>query len=305
MSIENELITVVVCVRNRALLLAEMLESLRRQRVRRFRLIVVDNGSTDGSGDVARAWASDNQDIPTLVLEEKTPGAARARNAGLRAVETPWTLFFDSDDLMAPGHISNILASINARPEVELWGWDIVCPDGHIGRFPRHLTLWPAIIGGCMATARYCARTELFRRAGGWNEELALWDDIDLGVRLIAWKPRTGRVKQTPGVIARPGPDSISGNSAQSTIDRMETPLRSLENNLAPDARFILDVKRTQCLAIASRERVPGMRMRLASLLDGSSGAFRRAALRMIFATVKRGIPGTHLLLKPFYDIKY
>ena len=105
------MLTIVIPVHNRRNLVEHTLGSLRQQTAPRFATVLVDNASTDGSIEVLRKWQAENNspERPVTVLSESTPGASAARNRGLDAVESPWVLFFDSDDLMHPGHIERVL----------------------------------------------------------------------------------------------------------------------------------------------------------------------------------------------------
>ncbi|MDE6277181.1 MAG: glycosyltransferase family 2 protein [Muribaculaceae bacterium] len=298
------ILTVVVPVYNRAGMLSEFLESLQGQDVRGFKLIVVDNCSTDGSRGVAEQWGKVNPDIPTLVLTEPRRGAAAARQRGLEEVDTEWTLFFDSDDLMLPGHIGRVLRHIYAHPETDIWGWNVKTdlPGGVVRYFHSHPSAWTNVMNGTFATSRYCARTSLFRKAGGWNPEIGLWDDIELGARLLRQKPKIEKIVGEELMVVRVLSESITGDSYTGWMRRMEPALQSIESGLRGRDRFITDIKRAQTYGGAAREGSVEAVNKMQALLGRTSGRLRRLALRYIYRTVRCGIRGTYLLLKPFYD---
>lgn len=225
-------ISVVIPVYNRAGIVGRTLDSVAAQSARPLEVILVDNASTDGSGALLREWAGHNTapDFRVRVLDECRRGAACARNRGLEAVETPWTMFFDSDDVMLPGHIDRILTAIEAYPEVDLFGWD-VCAYGVGGKpailpfEPRHLA-WHNIMHGSLATQRYCARTELFRRAGGWCDRLGTWDDIELGTRLLTLRPCVMKLSGAPAVEMYHSSESVSGPSYAASMEQSLLALR-------------------------------------------------------------------------------
>lgn len=300
----KSLLTVVVPVYNRAPLLAEMLESIRRQDVRGFVLIVVDNGSTDGSRELAQSWAEANRDIPTAVLSEPRRGGASARVRGLDEVRTEWTLFFDSDDLMLPHHIRGVLDMIAANPDAELIGWPVKMEGGAVSCYPfsAPVSYWDNVVTGMLATQRYCARTELFRRAGNWNPEIGLWDDIELGVRLMNLGPKIYARKGDPGVVVRFRGDGISGDTYTVRLARMEPALHAMELNLPTRFRFLADIKRAQIYGGAAREgwrEAEGLQM---ELLRRTSGRMRRIGLGLVYRAVRAGLRGSYLVFKPFYD---
>jgi glycosyltransferase involved in cell wall biosynthesis len=90
-------IGVVVPVRDQAAFLGEALDSIAAQTLPAAEVIVVDDGSTDGSADVARA-----RGVRTITTPGLGPGAAR--NAGAAALDTPLLAFLDADDRFTPDH---------------------------------------------------------------------------------------------------------------------------------------------------------------------------------------------------------
>ena len=73
----------------------ESIDSALRQTERRFELIVVDDGSTDGTADVVRAKAA--TDSRVRMVSTANGGSAAARNAGLAAATAPLVSFLDGD----------------------------------------------------------------------------------------------------------------------------------------------------------------------------------------------------------------
>ena len=95
-------VTVVIPVFNREGQIARALRSVQQQRlVRPQAVIVVDDGSQDGSGDVAQA-------LGATVLRLPNSGPAGARDAGMRAAGTTWIAFLDSDDTWRPDHLATL-----------------------------------------------------------------------------------------------------------------------------------------------------------------------------------------------------
>lgn len=95
------LFTVIVPIYNVEKYLAQCLDSLLAQTQRDFRAVLVNDGSTDGSGQVARSYAEKHPELFTY-FEQENKGLGAARNAGLDLVETPYVNFLDSDDWWKP-----------------------------------------------------------------------------------------------------------------------------------------------------------------------------------------------------------
>lgn len=203
------IITIVIPVFNRADKVCATLQSLLGQSVQDFDVILVDNASTDGTRDVLLRWAAERAKV--TVLTEPRRGAAAARQCGLDAVNTPWTMFFDSDDTLEPDAIARILGAIEAHPQAQMIGWNIEMNYGKRRKMVRFVpSQYRSLFNGTMGTLRYCARTELFRRVGGWNPAVGLWDDIELGARLLAAHPVSFFIGGAPLVKVYVGNDSIT-----------------------------------------------------------------------------------------------
>lgn len=95
-------VTVVMPVRNRAALLPRALRSIAAQSLPVREVIVVDDGSSDGSGEVARRHGA------RVITLSTGGGSGPARNAGIHAAETEWIAFLDSDDEWLPHHVAKL-----------------------------------------------------------------------------------------------------------------------------------------------------------------------------------------------------
>ncbi len=276
----NEL-TVIIPVYNRETLVRRTLESLRAQTAPGFDTVLVDNGSSDSSLTVLRQWAADNASAerPVRVLSEHTPGACAARNAGLAACATPWVLFFDSDDEMAPGHIARVLEGIRSHPTAQVLGWDTYHTGLGVRRFRVSDIEWYNVFEGNFATQRWAAPTELVRRAGGWNREIKLWDDIELGSRLLALHPEVVRLEGEPTVTVHPQEVSISTNASGDYLERMEASLQSIASRLAPEQRIWTDYVR-MIVAGNTYRSAPDAKVRQKALAVARKAAGRAPSLR-------------------------
>ncbi len=107
-------VSVVVPVRNCERYLGEALNSILDQRPRPAEIIVVDDGSTDGTVAVAESFG----DAVTL-LRQPASGIATAVNRGVRAAGEPFLGSLDADDLWPPGSLAARLELLEARPELD------------------------------------------------------------------------------------------------------------------------------------------------------------------------------------------
>ena len=172
------------------------LESLSRQTVHDFKVLVVDNGSSDGSVEWLR-----EREIPSVFLEENTgfPGAV---NVGIREADTPFVLLLNNDTTVDPRFVefmeraiqrSERIFSVSSRilqmyqPELmddagdlyTVMGW--ACQRG-VGREAERYGRPCRIFSACACAAIY--RREIFQQIGCFDEaHFAYLEDIDVGYR--------------------------------------------------------------------------------------------------------------------------
>ena len=111
----NDLISVIMPVYNVEKYLPESIESVLNQDHRNLELILIDDGSTDGSGGICDAYAL--KDSRVRVIHQGNGGAAAAKNAGLRIASGTYLSFVDSDDYLQPnvyGYMLNVLRENHA-----------------------------------------------------------------------------------------------------------------------------------------------------------------------------------------------
>jgi CDP-glycerol glycerophosphotransferase len=126
-------ISVIVPVYNVEAYLAECLDSLLAQTVGDLEVVMVDDGSTDGSAAIAEDYAA--RDARLRLVRQDNHGLGHARNTGLTAAGGEYLAFADSDDLVPPDGYERLLRSL------ERTGSDFAT--GNIHRFTSERT-WPA-----------------------------------------------------------------------------------------------------------------------------------------------------------------
>lgn len=221
------MITVVIPVRNRAELVKRTLQSLADQTRMPEALVLVDNGSTDESFAVLQKWSESHPN--TTVVSEPQPGAARARNAGLALVKTPYVLFFDSDDVMPPRHIEQICAALEASNMPQLAAFDIIYETiGGMRTYKKFRTgdrLFQQIFHSNLSTLRFAVQTKFIRNVGGWNESIEGWDDYELGVRMLTHNPSFAYINLNEPPVAYCQVESITGTDFSSKAGQWERAL--------------------------------------------------------------------------------
>jgi peptidoglycan/xylan/chitin deacetylase (PgdA/CDA1 family) len=227
-------LSVILPARNAAATLAETLASLRAQTFSAWEAVVVDDGSTDRTAEIAREIAS--TDSRFRLVSGPGQGPSVARNTGIAQAREDWLLFLDADDLLEPTHLERLAGALDGGDvDGAICGWTRVDPDGRRG--PAHL---PEDGDLFSRLARYCAfaihacviRRALVEEVGGFDPSLLTCEEWDLWQRLA----RTGaRFVRVPEVLAlyRLRPGSISHDPRRLLTDG----LRVIGCGHGPDAR--------------------------------------------------------------------
>jgi glycosyltransferase involved in cell wall biosynthesis len=176
-------IAVIIPVFNAGAFITDALESVRSQVVPASEVVVVDDGSTDGSADAARAMT---RDWPQLrVLQQANAGVSNARNRGVASTSSPLIAFLDHDDRMVPTRLARQRAVFEEQPstQVVIGDWQNELEPG-ADEPPFHI-LWPA------ATRQRAIMTMMLRRTtwnriGGFDERIQGHEDLDWASRAIA-----------------------------------------------------------------------------------------------------------------------
>jgi glycosyltransferase involved in cell wall biosynthesis len=112
---ENSRISCIVPVYNGERYLAETLDSVLAQTHQPLEILVVDDGSTDGTAAVVAGFGPAVQ-----YCWQENAGEAAARNHGLRVVQTEFVAFLDADDLWHPEKLARQIAQFQEKPEIDL-----------------------------------------------------------------------------------------------------------------------------------------------------------------------------------------
>ncbi len=106
MNQQNTLITVVVPIYNVEAYLKKCVDSLLNQDFDSYKIILVDDCSTDSSASIAQKYSEDNPRIVTFYQRDKNGGLSAARNSGMRLANSEWITFVDSDDWVDDCYLS-------------------------------------------------------------------------------------------------------------------------------------------------------------------------------------------------------
>ena len=185
----NESVSVVIPVFNGAPFVAKAVASVRAQGHSDVEILVVDDGSTDGTQEVLK-HLEQSDDIRWF--QRSHGGPARSRNFGIEAARGHYIALLDCDDVWLPGKLAAQLAIMRTRPEVGLvhTDFDVRFEDGTLeervaARSSRE-PMVQAFAGGHVALpSTLLIRKSVLDQVGRLDPELYGSEDSDLTIRLF------------------------------------------------------------------------------------------------------------------------
>ncbi len=234
------LVSVIIPTYDRAAVLPRAVDSVLGQRGVPLELIVVDDGSTDGTASLLetrylQAPSSEGKPLLRVLRLEKNSGPSAARNLGIREARGAWIAFLDSDDEWKPGKIKAQLTFFREHPDhricqtEEIWIRNGV----RVNPMKKHQKFGGFIFEKCLplcvvSPSAVMMHRELFDEVGLFDESLPACEDYDLWLRIAA--------KHPIGLIEKPYLIKYGGHADQRShefpaMDRFR--IRSLAKILA------------------------------------------------------------------------
>lgn len=180
-------VTVAINVYNGMPYLRAALQSVLDQTISDIEILIVNDGSTDGS----REYLETVNDPRIRIIDQPNGGASVASNTAIQHCHTKYLARMDADDIAMPDRIKLQLAFLEANPDVGMIGGQTAnLGTRSVGRSIKlpcdHDEIWKTIVSGhhAMAHPTLMMRTDLIKQVGGyWKHRLAD-DDIDMIMRM-------------------------------------------------------------------------------------------------------------------------
>jgi glycosyltransferase involved in cell wall biosynthesis len=232
-------VSVVIPTLNRLAFLQEAVGSVQAQTGPATELIVVDDGSSDGTRD----WLAARDDLGFLTAERDPDRSAAAntsaaRNVGLAHARGEHVWFLDDDDVLKPGAIAALSSALDEHPAAVIAvGARTRFGEGVVGgRIAHPLRLVAGDLGpelllgwGWVPSQALC-RASALRQAGGWREDVWMSEDSDMWLRLcchgpvvlapqtvVGYRVHAAQERKHPGIVrdelARPHLAQLAGGS--------------------------------------------------------------------------------------------
>lgn len=221
-------VSIVMPAYNASDFIDEAIASIVVQSFKDWELIIVDDGSSDATHEIATRWS--RKDSRIRVLSQDNAGASAARNTGLENARATWITFIDSDDWVHKDYLRKLMRPLKRKPLDAAFciAVDVVSD----GSFAKHWipapkdSLFPVFATDCpIAVHSGIFRRSLIQDIGGWDRNLSTCEDWDLWIRFARTTDRVENIKENLAFI-RLRTGSLS---------------RSLPKRLAKDGAIVIE----------------------------------------------------------------
>jgi glycosyltransferase involved in cell wall biosynthesis len=219
--VPEPIVTLIVASHNGETFLTETLQSAFAQKFDSFEVVFVDDGSEDGTADIARSF-------PVSYVRQPNLGLAAARNTGLARARGEFVAFLDDDDVLPPTKLDVQVRYLQEHPEIgcvlgrQEWIFEGVEPP-KLARDPIH-----GEVGGIQFVTAMIRRRVL-QDLGGFDPSFLYAEDRDLFIRL---REHGVEIAVLPDVVLR---KRLHGSNMTMNAPETHPMLRSLREKLERD----------------------------------------------------------------------
>ena len=200
----NPTVSVVLPVYNRVAYVEEAVESILSQTLEDFEFIIIDDGSTDGSGDLLSAYAQADKRIRLRRRENR--GLITSLNEGIDMARGHYIARMDSDDCSYPQRFVRQVAFLDRHPAIGVVGSKIefIDADGQVnGAWPMptnpDMIAWKLLFNNCLCHPSVMMRRSALAAVGGYATWAEYAEDYELWTRLL----QTTRIANLPDVLLK------------------------------------------------------------------------------------------------------
>ena len=184
--------SVIIPLYNKAPYVRKALDSVLSQSFVDFEIIVVDDGSSDNSYDVAKERLSDSH-VEYKLIRQNNAGVSTARNNGVAASKGDYLCFLDADDWWAPTFLERMDSFVREFPEAGIYGTNYyyvkngrsqVCVTTAETGYINYCRVYAEKLQMPLWTGAVCVPRHVFDEMGGFRAHLRLGEDFDLWIKI-------------------------------------------------------------------------------------------------------------------------
>lgn len=247
--------SVIIPTFNRASFLKEAIDSVLAQKFKDFELIVVDDGSTDKTQEILKPYLEKNL---LKYLIQKNSGVAGARNAGIKAAQSDWLVFLDSDDLWLSDKLLEQIQFLKENPALkicqteEIW----IRRGVRVNQMKKHQKFAGWIFEKCLplcivSPSAVMIHRKVFEAVGLFDESFPVCEDYEFWLR-VSLNFEIGFLEKLL-IIKRGGhPDQLSKKFPVMDKFRIRALEKILNYPLRPEQKkLVLAVRHEKCRIVA------------------------------------------------------
>jgi glycosyltransferase involved in cell wall biosynthesis len=290
-------VAVIIPVYNGRKYLSETIKSVLNQTSPPAEVLVIDDGSIDGSAEEAQSFGS-----AVRVIRRQNSGVSASRNYGASLTTAKWLAFMDADDIWEPENLERQAAMITASPDADVCytGRKLFVPSPESGLYidaaadpmPGPEELSSVLLDRCPFTpSAVTIRRETFLAVGGFNSAFDSVEDWDLWLRLMYHGARFVHCPE-PLMKWRVHPESASNNA----VSVLRTQLAVVRNTIFPHLGPLRSF--TAGRRLESRLEAEAAILIREQRKPGSLELMLRSLLKHPFHTPRRYKIAIHMLLR-------
>ena len=243
---DSPLVSVIMSVHNASAVVGQAIDSILKQTFRNFEFIIIDDGSTDGSGEILRKYAESDNRI--RLYSQPQSGVITAVNRHSRNARGKYIARMDADDISLPQRFEKQIQFLEAHSEIGIlgtWIQDIDVEGKPIIEWPVPsdpvVVRWFLFFGNCVAQPSVMMRRDLFERLAYYRPDAIHVEDYDLWIRAAEV---TG-VANLPEVLLqyRVSPGGVSAQNAALQERNAGSLKREMKGGFVPDGADIYQLR--------------------------------------------------------------
>lgn len=191
--------SVIIPLYNKQNAIAKTLQSIVLQTYENYEIIVIDDGSTDGSFAMVKQFFNANLNVESRIIYKENGGVCSARNVGVKEAKYNYIALLDADDLWERNYLEEQVKLINDFPEAKMWGVNYA--ETYFGEIAREVpTGLPKSYRGYVDdyfqmkgrvsdlfhSSAVVIKKEIFEQVGYFDERIKYAEDNDMWFRIIA-----------------------------------------------------------------------------------------------------------------------
>nr|WP_309759704.1 glycosyltransferase family A protein [Flavobacterium sp.] len=178
-------ISIVIPCFNNDNTIIETIESVMKQVYSSIEMIIVNDGSTDNSEKVITSYIESKKITNITLINQANAGPSKSRNNGAHIATGTYLMFLDADDLLAPTYIDSCIAKLERDKNL-----NIVYTEGEYfgakkGKWNLPNFSIPNFLEANCIPISAVIRNEVFKKVGGFDENLGYTEDWDLWIRIV------------------------------------------------------------------------------------------------------------------------